>query len=116
MVYLRMIPLGLWGGSQDTTTLLADEGTVFIPAGGPGSNSPKKRKVKKNNVCRCFKETKPGVTKASQNLMNHILIILQKTSNKKNCIVKISYTFQNSMYLLKNRKSYLIYFIIWQMS
>lgn len=37
MVYLRMTPLGLVGGSQDTTTLLADEGTALIPAGGPGT-------------------------------------------------------------------------------
>lgn len=42
MVYLRMIPLGLWGGSQDTTTLLAEEGTALMPAGGPGSKSLKK--------------------------------------------------------------------------
>lgn len=45
MVYLRMIPLGLWGGSQDTTTLLAEEGTALMPAGGPGSKSLKGRKV-----------------------------------------------------------------------
>lgn len=37
MVYLRMIPFGLWGGNQDTTTLLAEEGTALMPAGGPGS-------------------------------------------------------------------------------
>lgn len=37
MVYFRMIPFGLVGGSQDTTTLLAEEGTAFIPAGGPGT-------------------------------------------------------------------------------
>lgn len=37
MVYLRMTPLGLFGGSQDTTTLLADEGTALMPAGGPGT-------------------------------------------------------------------------------
>lgn len=37
MVYLRMIPFGLWGGNHDTTTLLAEEGTALMPAGGPGS-------------------------------------------------------------------------------
>lgn len=37
MVYFRMIPLGLAGGSQDTTTLLAEDGTALIPAGGPGT-------------------------------------------------------------------------------
>lgn len=37
MVYFRMTPLGLVGGSQDTTTLLAEEGTALIPAGGPGT-------------------------------------------------------------------------------
>lgn len=37
MVYLRITPLGLAGGSQDTTTLLADEGTALMPAGGPGT-------------------------------------------------------------------------------
>lgn len=37
MVYLRITPLGLAGGSQDTTTLLADEGTALMPAGGPGA-------------------------------------------------------------------------------
>lgn len=37
MVYLRMTPLGLAGGSQDTTTLLADDGTALMPAGGPGT-------------------------------------------------------------------------------
>lgn len=37
MVYLRMTPLGLVGGSHDTTTLLADEGTALMPAGGPGT-------------------------------------------------------------------------------
>lgn len=37
MVYLRITPLGLVGGSQDTTTLLADEGTALMPAGGPGT-------------------------------------------------------------------------------
>lgn len=39
MVYLRITPLGLVGGSQDTTTLLADEGTALMPAGGPGTES-----------------------------------------------------------------------------
>lgn len=42
MVYLRMIPLGLCGGNQDTTTLLAEEGTALMPAGGPGSKSLKR--------------------------------------------------------------------------
>lgn len=42
MVYLRMIPLGLCGGSQDTTTLLAEEGTALMPAGGPGSKMVEK--------------------------------------------------------------------------
>ena len=37
MVYLRITPLGLVGGSHDTTTLLADEGTALMPAGGPGT-------------------------------------------------------------------------------
>lgn len=37
MVYFRMMPLGLAGGSQDTTTLLAEDGTALIPAGGPGT-------------------------------------------------------------------------------
>lgn len=37
MVYFRMMPLGFAGGSQDTTTLLADEGTALMPAGGPGT-------------------------------------------------------------------------------
>lgn len=37
MVYLRMTPFGLWGGNQDTTTLLREEGTALIPAGGPGT-------------------------------------------------------------------------------
>lgn len=37
MVYFRMIPLGLVGGSQETTTLLEEEGTALIPAGGPGT-------------------------------------------------------------------------------
>lgn len=37
MVYLRITPLGLAGGSQDTTTLLADEGTALMPPGGPGT-------------------------------------------------------------------------------
>lgn len=37
MVYFRMIPLGLAGGSHDTTTLLAEDGTALIPAGGPGT-------------------------------------------------------------------------------
>lgn len=37
MVYLRITPFGLAGGSQDTTTLLADEGTALMPAGGPGT-------------------------------------------------------------------------------
>lgn len=37
MVYLRMTPLGLWGGSHDTTTLLGEEGTALMPAGGPGT-------------------------------------------------------------------------------
>lgn len=37
MVYLRITPLGLAGGSQDTTTLLADDGTALMPAGGPGT-------------------------------------------------------------------------------
>lgn len=37
MVYLRITPLGLVGGSQETTTLLADEGTALMPAGGPGT-------------------------------------------------------------------------------
>ena len=32
-----MIPLGLFGGSQDTTTLEAEAGTALMPAGGPGS-------------------------------------------------------------------------------
>lgn len=44
MVYLRMIPLGLCGGNQDTTTLLAEEGTALMPAGGPGSRSFKRKK------------------------------------------------------------------------
>lgn len=37
MVYLRMTPFGLWGGNQDTTTLLGEEGTALMPAGGPGT-------------------------------------------------------------------------------
>lgn len=37
MVYLRMMPLGFAGGSQDTTTLLAEDGTALMPAGGPGT-------------------------------------------------------------------------------
>lgn len=37
MVYFRMMPLGLAGGSHDTTTLLAEDGTALIPAGGPGT-------------------------------------------------------------------------------
>lgn len=37
MVYFRMMPLGLAGGSQDTTTLLAEDGTALMPAGGPGT-------------------------------------------------------------------------------
>lgn len=45
MVYLRMIPLGLWGGNQDTTTLLAEEGTALMPAGGPGSGALKKGRL-----------------------------------------------------------------------
>lgn len=43
MVYFRMIPLGLVGGSQDTTTLLAEEGTALIPAGGPGTRGERKQ-------------------------------------------------------------------------
>lgn len=41
MVYLRMTPLGLWGGSHDTTTLLGEEGTALMPAGGPGTAGKK---------------------------------------------------------------------------
>lgn len=37
MVYFLMMPLGLAGGSQDTTTLLAEDGTALMPAGGPGT-------------------------------------------------------------------------------
>lgn len=37
MVYLRITPFGLRGGSQDTTTLLGEEGTALMPAGGPGT-------------------------------------------------------------------------------
>lgn len=37
MVYFRMMPLGLAGGNQDTTTLLAEDGTALMPAGGPGT-------------------------------------------------------------------------------
>lgn len=37
MVYLRIIPFGLLGGNQDTTTLLGEEGTTLMPAGGPGT-------------------------------------------------------------------------------
>lgn len=37
MVYLRMMPLGFAGGSQETTTLLAEDGTALMPAGGPGT-------------------------------------------------------------------------------
>lgn len=37
MVYFLMIPLGFAGGSQDTTTLLAEDGTALMPAGGPGT-------------------------------------------------------------------------------
>lgn len=43
MVYFRITPLGFEGGSQDTTTLLAEEGTALIPAGGPGTARGKKR-------------------------------------------------------------------------
>lgn len=41
MVYLRMMPLGLAGGSQETTTLLAEDGTALMPAGGPGTEGAK---------------------------------------------------------------------------
>lgn len=57
MVYLRMIPLGLCGGNQDTTTLLAEEGTALMPAGGPGSESLERGRL------GCFLD-------AGQNLMS----------------------------------------------
>ncbi len=41
-MYFRMIPLGLIGGSQDTTTLEAEDGTALMPAGGPGSERKKR--------------------------------------------------------------------------
>lgn len=41
-----MIPFGLLGGNQDTTTLLGEEGTALIPAGGPGTRGDKKKKKK----------------------------------------------------------------------
>lgn len=37
MVYLRIMPFGLRGGNQDTTTLVEEEGTALMPAGGPGT-------------------------------------------------------------------------------
>lgn len=54
MVYLRMIPLGLVGGSHDTTTLLDDDGTALMPAGGPGSGGKDKSvsvNVAHNTLC-----------------------------------------------------------------
>lgn len=45
MVYFLMMPFGLFGGSQDTTTLLAEEGTALMPAGGPGSKSKREKKI-----------------------------------------------------------------------
>ena len=47
MVYLRMMPVGLLGGSQDTTTLVAEEGTALIPAGGPGSERARENKIER---------------------------------------------------------------------
>lgn len=47
MVYLRMTPLGLVGGSHDTTTLLADDGTALMPAGGPGTERGEGRSVQR---------------------------------------------------------------------
>lgn len=44
MVYFLMMPFGLFGGSQDTTTLLAEEGTALMPAGGPGSKRAREKK------------------------------------------------------------------------
>lgn len=44
MVYLRITPLGLRGGNQDTTTLFGEEGTALIPAGGPGTIKINKHK------------------------------------------------------------------------
>lgn len=43
-----MIPFGLLGGNQDTTTLLGEEGTALIPAGGPGTTGEKKKKKHRN--------------------------------------------------------------------
>lgn len=53
MVYLRMIPFGLWGGNHDTTTLLAEEGTALMPAGGPGSESWRGEKKESGGWVKC---------------------------------------------------------------
>lgn len=53
MVYFRIIPLGLIGGSQDTTTLLADDGTALMPAGGPGSEKEKNIAIQLNYFKIC---------------------------------------------------------------
>ena len=59
MVYLRIIPFGLLGGNQDTTTLLGEEGTALMPAGGPGTTgqhtdiSPS---AERECVCVCVSE------------------------------------------------------------
>lgn len=37
MMYLRMIPLSLSGGSQETKTAELLEAAAFTPAGGPGT-------------------------------------------------------------------------------
>lgn len=54
MVYLRITPFGLWGGSQDTTTLLEEEGTALMPAGGPGTiGKTKEHQQSFSRACVC---------------------------------------------------------------
>lgn len=65
MVYLRITPLGLVGGSQDTTTLLADEGTALMPAGGPGTEQGEGQ-FRERRSTACGKERQDGESEADQ--------------------------------------------------
>lgn len=43
MMYFRMMPLSLRGGSQETNTAKLLEAAAFTPAGGPGTTEEKHR-------------------------------------------------------------------------
>lgn len=70
-----MIPFNFMGGSQDTKTVEAEAEAALTPAGGPGTERPKRTVVNVGKINQCISSCIVWQTKPNKNgLLNSATI------------------------------------------